>query len=129
MPTIRVSEATYDAIHELGGTFDSADDIIRQLFEDAGQAQLLEQEDQRDEIDEEFENRVRERFDLNGDFVVSDDVIAVAQLIAEGADRTEAIQRQANERGVNPSTVRTACTRRIDVDGVEEFEQIVHSLD
>lgn len=124
MPTIRLAEDTYDAIHQLGGTFDSADDIVRQLLEDAGHADLLENPDEEGLDGNDFEESIREQFDL-GDSVTAGDAIAVARLLREGSDRSEAFQQRADERDVNPSTVRQNCKRSFGVDTAEEFEEKV----
>lgn len=42
MPTIRISEETKQALNEIGGTFDSPDDVIQRVIEKAGDGSLLE---------------------------------------------------------------------------------------
>jgi hypothetical protein len=41
MPTIRISEETASAINELGGTFDSVDEVLQRVIREAGHAELL----------------------------------------------------------------------------------------
>jgi len=41
-PTIRIDDETRRAIHELGGTFDSADDVVRRLLRESGHGTLLD---------------------------------------------------------------------------------------
>jgi len=36
VPTVRISEATKTALNELGGTFDTPDDVIQQIIREAG---------------------------------------------------------------------------------------------
>lgn len=41
-PTIRIDDETKAAINQLGGTFDSADDVVRRLIEESGNGELLD---------------------------------------------------------------------------------------
>ncbi|MCL9813729.1 hypothetical protein [Natranaeroarchaeum aerophilus] len=40
-PTIRIDDETKAAIDQLGGTFDSADDVLRRLIDESGNGELL----------------------------------------------------------------------------------------
>ena len=127
MPTIRVSEAVYTAIHERGGTFDSADDVIRGLFEEAGWDDLVVEPDVGAD-DDEFEEQVRQHFDLP-ETVTGDHVVAVARLLREGYELTEALDCRAEEAGVGRTTIRDACTRKIGFEGQGASEQFLDEMD
>ena len=47
-PTIRISEETKQAINQLGGTFDSPDDVIQRLIEEADYGDILSKDQEND---------------------------------------------------------------------------------
>jgi hypothetical protein len=60
-PTIRIGDDTAAAINELGGTFDSVDDVLKRLVEEAGHEKLLEQSQQAPDEEEQPGVSAKER--------------------------------------------------------------------
>jgi hypothetical protein len=68
-PTIRINEGTKEAINQLGGTFDSPDDVIQRLIEEAEYGHLLSEDSETSEYDHRerkraFRQRVKDELNV-----------------------------------------------------------------
>lgn len=57
--SVRISEETAEVINELGGTFDSPDDVIQQLIREAGHGERLQSKQTSNEDNEKMSSRER----------------------------------------------------------------------